>query len=221
MVSKFVIFAATMAVATAAPFTITADNYYPNTFESPSFAYGVGGGISSNIGGIKHSDAWGTSFKFGEAEGYGAGYASNEGLTRAGGIGSAYTGGKNNVIYYPRPVQSNYYQTPTVLPSASKPGYAVSSAQNTGGSRVAFAQSQNGPNYGTAIATNSGYGANNYGNNVATAQTIGQGTSISTSQIQGGLRSSSAQAVSSGGQTGAITINAPGHQIAQSLAYGY
>ncbi|CAH2049956.1 unnamed protein product, partial [Iphiclides podalirius] len=87
MAAKLVILVAALSACQAVPAWI---GQYPNAVfrdgRSPSVAFGFGGGFSSDIGGIRQSNSYGTAFQSGNAEAYGAGFAGRD---YASGVGQA------------------------------------------------------------------------------------------------------------------------------------
>ncbi|CAH2049957.1 unnamed protein product, partial [Iphiclides podalirius] len=87
MAAKLVILVAALSACQAVPAWI---GQYPNAVfrdsRSPNVAFGFGGGFSSDIGGIRQSNSYGTAFQSGNAEAYGAGFAGRD---YASGVGQA------------------------------------------------------------------------------------------------------------------------------------
>lgn len=168
---------------------------------SPSIAYGFGSGFASDIGGIKHSNSFGSSFQIGDAEAYGSGIGASGDNVFAGGVGYAHANPNTYRTAYP------VYSTPYTTPYHSYPynlgynnfatpqlrnsyGNAISSPQNLGNLGAAFAHTQSGAFGSSASAVNiaepyqsrhsfrnPGFG----GSAVASAVSIGSGATAASS----------------------------------------
>ncbi|GBP29089.1 hypothetical protein EVAR_10905_1 [Eumeta japonica] len=175
----------------------------------PGVSFGIGSGISSDIGNVRHSNGFGAAYQSGQGRAIGAGFGSAGRDTYAQGIGKA----KSSTYVQPRPqFQPIYNNFGTATSSSQNYGAGSSSAQSH--SNVHYPVLRAMPFFNTALSS------------AQSSRDLDYDSAISTAQSGSGLHYDSAAAVAErtyGGNTAIAAAQnhngASNHESAVAFAH--